>query len=790
MLSTLNMPTIVVDDDDELTDFWNDVVSACKRIPPLWDLSDYVAVNPFLGFVGKPIAEAMPIVEQGLAARVLPGLDFYRDKWRKGAIGDEAIRSASLRIGISEEVVNSILSDASHPMAFRKASAIQTFCERYDLARGTDWSDHVVRSIARWCAVYATDGGTQWSDARQGKSLFASWMEAARADRSLEIIGLAGWRAFMRKAPDDPKRAVEAMLVRLAIPTRDRIAYFYRLLGKLYGWASYFRRSCWQEGSEQPGDVGELLAILVCADAAVADIFGVSHSAYQDTPVENESVRLALQEAVEDEYVTRLIRSLNPSPTITQALRPAVQAVFCIDVRSEPLRRHIEQQSDLVETRGFAGFFGVSLDWQASDRRSARCPVLLKPSVSLKSSLAEQHSFLGHVTNYMQAAPSAAFSYVEMLGIFYGIKLGADALVLGRRGKDVDHSAHFEMASDHAGNGLSLDGQIDLAAAILKNTGLGVNCARIVLFCGHEGRSANNAHAAGLDCGACGGHGGAINARVAAALLNASPVRKGLADRGIVLPDDTHFLPAVHDTSTDRVTFLDVRRLPPTHIDDLARLRQWFDQASEKSRLERGPDLKVSEVRPALLDRLLWKRSKDWSEVRPEWGLARNAAFIAARRVRSRQVNLNGRAFLHEYDAASDIDDSVLTLILSAPMVVASWINLQYFASTVDNAVFGCGNKALHNRIGSLGVVLGNGGDLRTGLALQSVHATDGTYYHEPLRLQVVVEASCERIDAVVGSQTSVKDLVDNGWVRLFSIDPDSQASYRRLPCGGWEAMT
>ena len=52
----------------------------------------------------------------------------------------------------------------------------------------------------------------------------------------------------------------------------------------------------------------------------------------------------------------------------------------------------------------------------------------------------------------------------------------------------------------------------------------------------------------------------------------------------------------------------------------------------------------------------------------------------------------------------SDTDDGVLTLILIAPMVVASWINLQYFGSTVDNHIFGCGNKTLHNRVGGLGV--------------------------------------------------------------------------------------
>jgi uncharacterized protein len=120
-------------------------------------------------------------------------------------------------------------------------------------------------------------------------------------------------------------------------------------------------------------------------------------------------------------------------------------------------------------------------------------------------------------------------------------------------------------------------------------------------------------------------------------------------------------------------------------------------------------------------------------------------------------------------------------------MVVASWINLQYFASTVDNDTFGCGTKTLHNRVGAAGVVLGNGGDLRTGLALQSVRAPDGGWYHEPLRLQVVVEAPCERIEAVVMAHAGVRELVENGWVRLFALDPEGTGAARWVPGRGWE---
>lgn len=55
--------------------------------------------------------------------------------------------------------------------------------------------------------------------------------------------------------------------------------------------------------------------------------------------------------------------------------------------------------------------------------------------------------------------------------------------------------------------------------------------------------------------------------------------------------------------------------------------------------------------------------------------------------------------FLHEYQPGA-IEGQLLTQIMTAPMLVTHWINMQYFASTVDNRRFGSGNKTLHNVVG------------------------------------------------------------------------------------------
>lgn len=762
------------------------VAKVCKRIPPLWDLRNYVAVNPFLGFTDRPLDESARLIHNGLGANVLPEVAYYRARWAKGDFGPAHLESAAQRCGYDAGHLAAILS-GQQEIPRRATHAVLTFAERLDLQFGTEWNAIVHRSVARWCAVHAERGGRYWNLPNDPAGLFGSWREAAQSDHTLDIAGLVGFRHWAREIPVDADEAIAVMLERLEILPNDQEAYFYRLLGGLFGWASYFRRESWESGGEALGPVGDLLAILLCMDAAVSALAPVDNDespAPASLTVEDESIRLVFQEALEDAYAGRLLGDVLPPSSLRTSSRPSVQGIFCIDVRSEVLRRHLESQSTQIETRGFAGFFGVAMNWASDGTGSARCPVLLRPSVRVTPTCTAPKSAPG--LNRVQGAPAAAFSYVEILGLGYGLKMAADALVAGGKEDTSEGVASFGL-EPRADSGIKPDVRLDLAAGILKNMGFGSTFARLVLLCGHEGHSANNPHAAGLDCGACGGHGGAINARVAAAVLNDPAVRAGLRARGWNVPADTHFLPAVHDTSTDEVRLLDLQQVPAGHRTDLDQLRRWLQQAGEATRQERAVALGLSERPRGLLDRLLRRRSRDWSEVRPEWGLARNAAFIAARRERTRGVNLQGRTFLHEYDASLDTDDSVLNLILSAPMVVASWINLQYLASTVDNHHFGAGDKTLHNRVGALGVVLGNGGDLRTGLARQSVHTAENQWFHEPLRLQVVVEAPREKIERVLDSQPGVKDLIENGWVRLFALSPRDNETHRWIPGQGWE---
>ncbi|MCA0303927.1 MAG: DUF2309 domain-containing protein, partial [Proteobacteria bacterium] len=125
-------------------------------------------------------------------------------------------------------------------------------------------------------------------------------------------------------------------------------------------------------------------------------------------------------------------------------------------------------------------------------------------------------------------------------------------------------------------------------------------------------------------------------------------------------------------------------------------------------------------------------------------------------------------------------------LILTAPVVVASWISLQYYGSTVAPQLFGGGNKLLHNVTGGIGVVEGNGGLLRAGLPWQSVH--DGERYaHEPLRLSVCIEAPREAMSDILDRHPNVAALFDNGWLHLFALDEAGRMAWRYAGGSRWE---
>ncbi len=210
------------------------------------------------------------------------------------------------------------------------------------------------------------------------------------------------------------------------------------------------------------------------------------------------------------------------------------------------------------------------------------------------------------------------------------------------------------------------------------------------------------------------------------------------------------------------------------HLKDIAQ------EAGMRNRCERTSKF------PAADPQTLITKSQDWSEVRPEWGLAGNAAFIAAPRSITAGMSLDGRSFLHSYDYTKDTDGSVLELIMTAPLVVAHWINMQYFASTVDPQHYSSGSKTIHNVVGQFGVVAGNGGDLGIGLPQESFHNGQSDE-HQPLRLLGVIAAPKEMISKVIAKHPLLQQIFGNQWMHLIALDGGQ--SYQLSSDLQWQSM-
>ena len=765
-------------------------VEAGRQVPPLWPLTASVAVNPYLGQAGEPLAMAAARLARVAGAPVTPPR-----AGRLAQIAAGEISEADLAAAIAATEGAPPTPAALREAAARPAPAPAALPTAADLAAevsGVDWPGLVAERIGHWAAGHFDRGQALWPAPEGGA--FASWHAFAKRDLTPEIHGLTGFAAHVASLPAAARPAIARAGATLGLDGASAPTAFHRLHMTLGGWSQLARQRLWDAELAGGHDAAlkDLLAVRLAWEEALylrhrdrigerwAEVRAAHATPLAPTP--DQLVDAALQDAAERAAQRRLAARLAGPSAPAPAARPEAQAAFCIDVRSEVFRRALEATAPGVRTLGFAGFFGLPLRHRAfaSDAAEARAPVLLVPALESRATDPEGADASTRLRRRavrawgrFKLAAVSSFAFVEAAGPLYVPKLLRDAGGLGASAAP-DPAPGLDPMPD-------AKARTDAAETVLRAMSLTDGFARVVLIAGHGATARNNPHLAALQCGACGGFSGEVNARLLAGLLNDAAVRDGLVARGIAVPEDTLFVAGLHDTTTDAVTLFE-DHASPGHDADLARLRGHLDGAGALARTERAARLPRA-ARAGDVPR----RARDWAETRPEWALAGCSAFVAAPRARTAGRDLEGRAFLHDYDWRADEGFAVLELILTAPVVVASWISLQYYGSTVAPETFGAGNKLLHNVTGGVGVVEGNGGLLRAGLPWQSVH--DGArLVHDPLRLAVIVEAPREAIENILARHPEVGALFDNGWLHLSAMGPDG-ALTRRGRGGGWSAV-
>ncbi|KQZ99868.1 hypothetical protein ASD64_13710 [Mesorhizobium sp. Root157] len=770
---------------------------AARQVPPLWPLDSSVTVNPFLGQADWPLELAAARLGRVAGIRVTMPRSWYAARIRSGEINDADLDAALIGASAPDEPKARAELDAGLRAEPPCPTPLPTVADLAAEASGTDWPGVLTERISHWAADYFDTAQALWA-APKGRDAYDTWRDNARFDLTPEIAGLKGFAAFAARLPETAEQAILECVGYLGLSDRTLEVYFHRLLMSLGGWAQIGRYLLWQaelrDGSDRT--LIDLLAIRLVWEKAIfrqyaSSIEGEwfeSRGAYAEeiTSSADDVLDSVLQEAAEHAAQRRLAAVLAAETAIPVNGRAKLQMAFCIDVRSEVFRRALESLDPGIRTLGFAGFFGLGVSHRrfASDVEEYRLPPQLAPGSNSRSGdgsaamvQLDQAARLGEratrAWGRFRLAAVSSFAFVEAMGPVYVNKLLRNGLGFAKVKHPNDPAPRFDPAPDVAF-------RIAMAEKVLRSMSLTHDFARLVVIAGHGASVVNNPHASMLHCGACGGFSGDVNARLLAGLLNDAVVRAGLAERGILVPDDTLFLAALHETTTDTVTLYKADRPSVAHAEDIGQLRRWFKAAGALTRAERALRLPG---RPSAAD--LLRRARDWAQIRPEWGLTGCQAFIAAPRSRTAGRDLGGRVFLHNYVWREDEDFGVLEMIITAPIIVASWISLQYYGSTVAPQVFGAGNKLLHNITGGMGVVEGNGGLLRGGVPWQSIH--DGEkFVHEPLRMSVAVEAPREAIATVLERHPDVRKLFDNRWLHLFALDDMGRWAWRYAGGSSW----
>lgn len=790
----------------------NDIILRVKKyVPSYWPLQSFIATNPLFNLVDRPLDECLSELGKYIDIKGFLGIEYYHQYYVDGEIS-----SRNLKVSIEEFLSDKGQNLNNKDELFRVLtnSAIQLdlekifdkfnkepsilFSQQFIKDKHNAENENIKVKVIKFLADFLDIGQAKWTMPIKNDNLYLAW-------REYSIVENKYIKQSINESPLDSEAAISYLLDKLCVPEKLIEQYLIEIIFNVLGWCSLVK---WLE--ERPDNsyihrkasITDILAIWLNLEYALFVRYKLSFKIHLDlTPscdlliqdtlqasisskallglLNRYTISLIWQRAFELNYQDQLMGKLQTNlPMLSDASKssPKAQLLFCIDTRSEGIRRKLEFIGE-YETYGFAGFFGVGFKLVDEDSGacSFQCPAIVVPDVTLvkkgggQSLLNKlQDSFVG-IVNKTKNGYLAPLILFDVIGAFFSM------LLIGKTVFPESISKLFKVTTEakysstslnvyQSSGGYSPEILAEKANFVLTSIGLRDNFAPFIIISGHLSHSENNPFQSSLDCGACGGNGGIPNSIAFCQALNDPKVRTILEVKyNILIPSNTFFVSASHNTTTDEFNYYNLDLMNETQASYFSDITNDIKMAGELLRVERLKDLKGnSDVNI---------RKSNWAELVPEMSLANNAAFIIGPRKITTNLNLGRRTFLHSYDPSLDDNGDILNFIFNAPVIVGHWINSQYYFSTTDMNIYGAGNKAIHNIVGKFGVMEGNFSDYKIGLPMQSI-SYQNRLVHQPLRLLVVVYAKQSVIDKILANSPVLASIFGGRWAYLQVIEP------------------
>jgi hypothetical protein len=125
--------------------------NSCLRVPPLWPLQSFVAVNPFVGLTGKTFSEVCGLMQRVTHESMLMSVDYFRQQVARGRITTQDLTTAIQRRG-AELTSTDLLTWLEKP-EHQPMGGVKSFADVATARFGGRWSLLITEEISKWCAA-------------------------------------------------------------------------------------------------------------------------------------------------------------------------------------------------------------------------------------------------------------------------------------------------------------------------------------------------------------------------------------------------------------------------------------------------------------------------------------------------------------------------------------------------------------------------------------------------------------------------------------------------------------